>query len=469
MISFLQMSLSAAALTAAVCLFRAAFMKKLPRRTFKLLWAVVILRMLLPISLPLMKISAGISFPDSSTAHAILNGGFTAEAYSSNVSETMVYEVPERGGVPFSAVRLIGAAVVFGYFAISHIRFRMDLGEAVPLEDPKISELAEKFRAKRKVPIKVSDRISSPLTCGVLRPVIILPKSLLLCGEKNAEYILAHEFTHIRRLDVLYKWAMTAAVCLHWFNPLAWIMFVLAERDIELSCDEEVILAFGGEREEYALALIGMEERRSFGAFQSGFGGSSVTERIKAAMTVKKATPAGKAAAALLALSAGIVFTIYDIEPDISAAAAAETANYCGAAYTDWVWEGTESSDDTQNYIVTYTAETVCVIETADAVSLSAEAIDGALNGAAVTVTVFCDYIAAEDSPQYSAEYTAFSYGCGGGETWDYAAAALDPNGYSSIDFEEYVLKVGIFPIYNYEDGYKADDTAENGLILISN
>ena len=76
-------------------------------------------------------------------------------------------------------------------------------------------------------------------------------------------YVLEHEFVHIRRFDALWKLLLLAAACAHWFNPLVWVMYVLANRDLELSCDETVVRRFGGARASYARVLIGMEAEKS--------------------------------------------------------------------------------------------------------------------------------------------------------------------------------------------------------------
>lgn len=132
---------------------------------------------------------------------------------------------------------------------------------------------------------------SRPLTYGVINPVIILPKSLPADSEEM-RFALAHELVHIRRFDVLLKVVLTAAACVHWFNPLAWAMLSLAGRDIELSCDEAVLEQLGCKREDYAMALIRLEERRSIPT-GAAFGRNAVRERIEAIMKFKKTTLAG--------------------------------------------------------------------------------------------------------------------------------------------------------------------------------
>jgi beta-lactamase regulating signal transducer with metallopeptidase domain len=84
------------------------------------------------------------------------------------------------------------------------------------------------------VQIRQSDRIKAPLTYGVFRPVVLLPKTTDWTDETGLRYILTHEFAHIRRFDTLNKLALTAAVCVHWFNPLVWAAYVL--QTATLSC-----------------------------------------------------------------------------------------------------------------------------------------------------------------------------------------------------------------------------------------
>jgi len=77
-----------------------------------------------------------------------------------------------------------------------------------------------------------------------------------LRDEEKPNYILTHEFIHIKRFDYAWKLLFAAAVCVHWFNPLVWLMYILANRDIELACDEKVLQIFGRKsRASYGLTL----------------------------------------------------------------------------------------------------------------------------------------------------------------------------------------------------------------------
>ena len=128
--------------------------------------------------------------------------------------------------------------------------------------------------------------------------------------EDALRRILTHELIHILRFDAVAKLAFAAVLCVHWFNPLVWVMFVLADRDLELSCDEQVLDALGDEeRSAYALTLLDMEESRTRGfSPYNHFSKLAIEERIEAIMKYKKASLLATALAAALILSATAAF-----------------------------------------------------------------------------------------------------------------------------------------------------------------
>ena len=183
-----------------------------------------------------------------------------------------------------------------------------------PLE----AEQACRLRAEADIPgrtkLLVSDRIVTPLVFGIVNPKIILPAFLTADGSGRLKFVLAHEAVHVRRGDNLWKIVMMVAVCIHWFNPLVWIMYVLFTRDMELSCDEKVLSRFGeGAKREYARALVGLAEKQYRASlFAQGFGKSAIKERIEAIMKFKKATALSAACAVLLLGTAITVFAQND-------------------------------------------------------------------------------------------------------------------------------------------------------------
>ena len=91
-----------------------------------------------------------------------------------------------------------------------------------------------------------------------------MPKKKDWENSQQLKYVLLHEYTHICRFDMVTKLIAALALCIHWFNPFVWAMYILFNRDIELSCDESVVRHFGENTKSfYARTLITMEEKKS--------------------------------------------------------------------------------------------------------------------------------------------------------------------------------------------------------------
>src|SRR5699024_7205080 len=144
---------------------------------------------------------------------------------------------------PYVLIWLVGFLFMFTFFLVTHLRHLKEYKTALPIDQSFINQwLSEQ---SRQIVIKQSDRIISPLTYGIWRPVILLPKTMDYTDTRRLKYVLTHELIHIKRFDMLAKYVLVAALCIHWFNPLVWVMYILANRDLELSCDEAVVKTFG--------------------------------------------------------------------------------------------------------------------------------------------------------------------------------------------------------------------------------
>ncbi len=290
--SLVQMSLSGGAMIFAVLLVRALALHRLPKRLFPALWALVLVRLLVPFSLPApCSVYSLLSSPAPVTVHqpGPVIAPLSPSAWAGEVTETPAIAGSAVTSVdPWAALWLAGFLVCSWYFVAVYVKCRREFREALPVHNDYVSAWLLEHRLRRPVTVRQSDRIAAPLTYGILRPVILLPKSTDWDDRETLGYVLAHELTHIRRFDGLLKLALAAAFCAHWFNPLVWAMLFFANRDIELACDEAVLGA-GAVRSEYAMALIRMEERRSGSALIGNhFSKTPIEERIKSIMTIKR-------------------------------------------------------------------------------------------------------------------------------------------------------------------------------------
>lgn len=254
----LNMSLTASVVIVFVLLLR-FLLKKAPKIISYALWGLVLFRLLCPISLesglslfglihapvtPSGTLTSSIEYIPSDLVQtespsAVLPAPGMEETAPQGVEQPAAHAA-ETPVVLAADIWVAGVLGMGLYGVISYLRLRRKLVTASPLREN----------------IYLADGISSPFVLGLLHPKIYLPSSL---GEQELPYIVLHEQHHIRRLDHLVKVLAFVALSLHWFNPLVWLAFVLAVRDMEMSCDEAVIRKMGdGIRADYTASLLSL-------------------------------------------------------------------------------------------------------------------------------------------------------------------------------------------------------------------
>lgn len=227
-------------------------LRKAPKVFSYALWGIVLLRLLVPIQIssPVSAIPM-IQTPSEAELNMALPD-FDFETPSDRIENIQNLEQElEQGQLVhvtvshtlepaqyLSIVWLLGILCMLVYSLIAYLRIRKRIKIALPLRDN----------------IFIADDIQSPFVIGFLRPRIYLPCDL---SETEQEYIILHERHHIRRFDHILKLLAFLALTIHWFNPLVWLAFLLASRDMEMSCDEAVIRKMGAEvRADYAASLL---------------------------------------------------------------------------------------------------------------------------------------------------------------------------------------------------------------------
>lgn len=150
----------------------------------------------------------------------------------------------------------------------------------------KLSELCAQEKIGRPPRLFRISGLKSPCLVGIVRPAILLPREL---PAEALSWALAHELTHLKHRDTWYMLLMTLARCVHWFNPLVWLMVRAARRDMELCCDYDLLNGQGEEaRRAYGRAILDqMTGRdRGFSGLTTGFSGSKkeVFARFRAIM-----------------------------------------------------------------------------------------------------------------------------------------------------------------------------------------
>lgn len=290
-------------------------LRKAPARFRYLLWGLVLLRLLCPVTpespaslmperepihvnfIPAEAVtvqSAPAEYPPKTAEPPVTSDSGTPAAaqtwQAASAAQPSAPALPSAASLRRSALRILrvlwipGAALLLAGNLLSLLRLRRRLVGAAPLRGN----------------IWLADHIDTAFVLGVFRPRIYLPSAL---PPEEQAYILLHEQTHIRRLDPLWKLLGFAALCLHWFNPLVWLAMHCAGRDMELSCDEAVLARLGPEiRQAYAASLLRLSAGRQAGI---AFGEGSTKTRILNVLRYKSpkllATLAGATVVILLA------------------------------------------------------------------------------------------------------------------------------------------------------------------------
>ena len=288
----LSMSATAAVVILLVLLARLP-LRKAPKVFSHALWAVVLFRLLCPFSFEsaFSVLPAVQSQPTADgqrvayvyTGVAVVNNPVN-DYLSGHPYPADLLEVPAPGAdtakgsaavdwmTAAAGVWLAGAAILLGYSLISLLILRRRLVGSVPLEGEKN--------------VRLADHIPSPFVLGLFQPKIYLPSGL---PEGERDYILLHERTHIRRFDHVFRALAWLALAIHWFNPLVWLAFRLAGKDMEMSCDEEVLRKMGRDvRADYSSSLLRLSTGKRLPAGPLAFGDGDPTSRIKNVLSYKK-------------------------------------------------------------------------------------------------------------------------------------------------------------------------------------
>ncbi|MCI8388741.1 MAG: peptidoglycan DD-metalloendopeptidase family protein [Clostridiales bacterium] len=355
--TLLYMSLTGGIIIALTALLRRLNLDILPKRCLRIIWLLAAVRLLVPLSFE-VKLPADliqlqqVSQPEPEIQHIpqpnqrhtdyryfqAIDGEMLNKPWLNEPSQTKTEISSTKAAViAITAVYFVGAAAVFVFFLFADRRIRQRLSKARKIDDERcnvhINCLMRRLKVNRKVQLKTAD-VASPLTVGLFKPVIILPTEYTELDGEALDCILAHELIHIRRYDVVCKRLFCFAACLHWFNPLVWVMLDLASRDIELACDESVLRQIEDRRDVYALCLIEAEEMRM--PLVESFGGSAISERIKCIMNAKKFTAAGSAVIALLLAGTSMMFVRAVPAEDINSAGAPDVSTPTKTVAVEW-------------------------------------------------------------------------------------------------------------------------------------
>lgn len=294
--SLLQMSFAGGVMILAVIVIRALVINLLPKKTFGALWGIGVVRLLIPFSVPSMFSVYSLLGDNAFVIDAARDTQAIGMQQNEAVGQMAAIVHGNSNAINtisiWTVIWAVGVLVCAMFFAVSYWKCRQEFQTSLPVDNDFIRNWLNIHKQRRMISIRQSSRFSAPLTYGIFRPVILMPTSTKWENTKSLQYVLTHEYVHIRRFDGIRKLVFIVVLCVHWFNPLVWAMYILANRDIELSCDEAVVRLFGeNTKAVYARALISMEETRSgLTPLCNNFSKTAIEERITAIMKIKKTT-----------------------------------------------------------------------------------------------------------------------------------------------------------------------------------
>lgn len=387
---FYLMAFYGSVMIAAVLLLRALLKNKLPKFVFPTLWGVVLLRLLVPFSLssPLsLPVPAGLTglseafaiYEDemaratenlpqtqSGTAGSEATGGdgtartwasespgspstdnniavveeVVMEGSSDYIMDTGISFLPRSFFLRSNSLRnalpvlyLLGLAAVAGILAWQKIIYAKRLKGGLLMERNETVNGLLRDMGMGHVLVFSNDEIASPLAYGLIGPRIYLPTRMDFGNAVLLRHVLAHEAMHIRRRDNWVKAVMLAAVVLHWYNPLVWLMAKCLASDLEAACDAAVLKKYDtDQRKSYAYSLLAMAVSASRSSLlYSAFSKTEVERRVKGILAFRKASAFAVLLSVLLLAGGTVAFATGGQAPFSHA-----LTSYCASSGSRW-------------------------------------------------------------------------------------------------------------------------------------
>ena len=287
-------SITSGILIIIILAIRAITKQALPKTTYYILWKITLIKLLMPISVSsVLSIYNFIALPSASAVFDMIPVRGASVGDTITLMTLKLIETELNSGINILLiVWLIGCAGATVFFSIAFFRFQRTNNTAIPIKDNAYINLwLNSQHLRRTIRICSSDKLTTPITTGLLHPKIILPKFIDLNDTRQLSYILTHELVHIKKIDTLWNTLLVIALCIHWFNPAVWLLYKMLRRDMELSCDEQVINCLGTDyKKAYALSLLHMAQlQKGLAPIGIGFTKNPAEDRILSVIKYKHA------------------------------------------------------------------------------------------------------------------------------------------------------------------------------------
>lgn len=363
--NLMQIGLTVSLAALVPLILRRLMKKRYPARMVCVVWAILALRLLIPVQLTLpqapVQVMPRTSYVVQSDQTAFRQAGLPVaqnparwvtgtQAQTLSAADTGTVKTVDITDILLT-LWLAGVISCILWQGIGYYRLIRSLkGKSRSVERADLHTILQEQCADlvidREIPLRVSAAADCPMLAGFIHPTLYLPDERI--SRTDAAFIFRHELTHYKHGDLWLKLLLLAARCLHWFNPLVHLIARFAQEDIEAACDDAVVRGHDGAyRRAYGETILrsAIAQAQKRKALVSCFGDDKKTlmRRFEGLFdkSVKKRGVALVVMIALLVGSLGCVVAVGDRStPQTTEERALMIANTFAQAYVDEDAEG---------------------------------------------------------------------------------------------------------------------------------
>lgn len=261
--NLMQIGLTVSLAALVPLILRRLMKKRYPARMVCVVWAILALRLLIPVQLTLpqapVQVMPRTNYVVQSNQTAFRQAGLPVaqnparwvtgtQAQTLSAADTGTVKTVDITDILLT-LWLAGVIACVLWQGIGYYRLIRSLkGTSQPVERADLHTILQEQCADlvidREIPLRVSSAADCPMLAGFIHPTLYLPDERI--SRTDAAFIFRHELTHYKHGDLWLKLLLLAARCLHWFNPLVHLIARFAQEDIEAACDDAVVRGHDG-------------------------------------------------------------------------------------------------------------------------------------------------------------------------------------------------------------------------------
>lgn len=261
--NLMQIGLTVSLAALVPLILRRLMKKRYPARMVCVVWAILALRLLVPVQLTLpqapVQVMPRTNYVVQSNQTAFRQAGLPVAQNPARWvtgTQAQMLSAADTGTVKTVDITdilltlwLAGVISCILWQGIGYYRLIRSLkGKSQSVERADLHTILQEQCADlvidREIPLRVSSAADCPMLAGFIHPTLYLPDEHI--SRTDAVFIFRHELTHYKHGDLWLKLLLLAARCLHWFNPLVHLIARFAQEDIEAACDDAVVRGHDG-------------------------------------------------------------------------------------------------------------------------------------------------------------------------------------------------------------------------------